>query len=203
MSNQNSTEAAPSRHSISSDRSDKDHQPGVSPPLGPGQEEKLDLEGNAMTTLSMPVAAYRHDRTTSDIDAKKSSTAREAVECATSPLHVDTTHIPAAGPIPYARQSPDGVISMLDRTHSLGYLTPANEEADPLLLRSKVVDAEQVLRRRPSHTRKAGKSVKRYYEKQNLLIENLLKPISKHAAEDADEAERASQMVRLSMKSTH
>jgi divalent metal cation (Fe/Co/Zn/Cd) transporter len=195
---QNATEAAP-RHSISSEHSNRDHQPGVSPPLGPGEDQKLDLEGNpsnlAMTSLSMLPAARLSDRIIKDSDATGTSTARAAIDCATSPLHVDTTPIPAAGPMPYFRHSPDGGASILERTQSLGYLTPANEEADPLLLRSKVVEVEQELRRRPSHSRRGDKKVKKYYEKQNLLIENLLKPISKHASDDDEETEKASGMV--------
>lgn len=183
------------RASIHSENSKENHQPGISPPLGPGQDGNLDLEGNAvnvaMTTLNMPTAMQG----SRDFDMTGKSTA-VAIDTATSPLHVDTTQIPAAGMVPYGRPSPDGAMSM-SNSYGPAFLTPANEEADPLLLRSKVVDTDQVLRRRPSHSRKAGKQVKMYYEKQNLLIENLLKPISKHAAEDEDATEKASNMVQF------
>lgn len=195
-SGENAPRRSMDRASILSANSNEGHQPGVSPPIGPGQDEQLDLEGNpvnvAMTTLNMPPALLGR-RENSSVASKSTVI---AIDTATSPLHVDTTQIPAAGYVPYGRPSPDGAMSN-SNSYGPGFLTPANEEADPLLLRSKVVDTDQVLRRRPSHSRKAGKKVKMYYEKQNLLIENLLKPIAKHAAEDEDATEKASSMVQF------
>lgn len=154
------------------------HQPGVSPPLGPGREEQLDLEGNPVSILNMPAAARLAP-----------SPSPKGVDVA---LQVDTTHIPSAGPVPDPRLSPDG----MSIGNSYAWLTPATEEADPLLLRSRVVDADHELRRRPSHNRRTNKKVKKYYERQNELIENLLKPIAKHASDGEDDAEQAGAMVR-------
>lgn len=118
------------------------------------------------------------------------------MDSATSPLRVDMTSIPPASILPHL--SPEGAFSIND-AYQMGFLTPAADggEADPLLLRSRVVNADHELRRRGSKGRRTDKRLRNYYERQNLHIENLLKPISKHASEKNDEDEAASKMVRL------
>lgn len=116
------------------------------------------------------------------------------LDSATSPLRVDMSTIPPVSIIP--QRSPEGTFSV-GEAYAMGHLTPANEESDPLLLRSRVVNTEHELRRRPSKGRRADKRVRSYYERQNTLIENLLKPIAKHASEDEDEVEAASGMVQF------
>lgn len=115
-------------------------------------------------------------------------------DMATSPLHLDMSKLPYTSFIP--QRSPEGTFSLND-VYNRGYLTPLNEESDPLLLRSRLVNAENELRRRPSKGRRIDKRLKTYYERQNLLIENLLKPIAKHASDDADDTESASKMVKF------
>ena len=77
-----------------------------------------------------------------------------------------------------------------------GGMTPGYEEADPLLLRSKLVD-ESDLRRRPTNAgKKADKDVKKFYEDQNEHIERLLKPM--HAHKQSDEDDRRDAAIKVS-----
>lgn len=179
------TTAAPTSGSPPSSP-DAAHQPGTSPPLNTTELDNVDLEKSDKAKLDRRLSATGA-LATADAGAS-TATSSEPL-----PLRVDLSNIEPAGSDPAPRLSPENAMS-INEAYAMGYLTPANEAADPLLLRSRVVN-EQELRRRPSKGHFKDKKIKKHYEKQNALIENLLKPISKHASENEDEAEAASKMV--------
>lgn len=201
------------------------HRPGISPPLSFTEESQVDIEhiasnhspkrsdvwptsprtrekqkmdeGHVQESVLSAAAASLTNATVRPGAEGKSSHGEKSnawLDSATSPLHLDTTKVPPVNIIPHL--SPEGTFSIND-AYTMGYITPAAEESDPLLLRSKMVNTDQELRRRPSKGRRTEKKIRNYYEKQNTLIENLLKPIAKHAKEDEDEAEAANGMVKF------
>ncbi len=98
-----------------------------------------------------------------------------------------------------------GNSAQLDRSMSqgvapdLGATTPGYEETDPLLLRSKVVNEQEIRRRVSGKGKRAEREVAKFYETQNSHIHNLLKPMSKHASEDAEDREGAALKVRIAV----
>ncbi|MCO5596165.1 hypothetical protein L7F22_050225 [Adiantum nelumboides] len=218
---------AETRSRSGSVQSDEQHRPGVSPPLSLTEENQVDIEHVASNfspqrsasiwptsphsrekqkqkmedvrlpeaALSAAAASLTNAATRPGAEGKSHGEKQSAwLDSATSPLHLDTTKVPPVNIIPHL--SPEGTFSIND-AYAMGYITPASEESDPLLLRSKVVNADQELRRRPSKGRRTERKIRNYYEKQNTLIENLLKPIAKHAKDDEDEAEAANGMVKF------
>jgi len=134
------------------------HHPGVSPPLSPLDERDIELTAPIAAAAAAP-------RPVSPIETLQRTSSR----------HMASSH-PLA---PVLSQRSDG---------GAAPVTPAYEESDPLLLRSRLV-TEQDLRRRPSVStgRRAERKMKHFYDEQNLHIERLLKPMHQHASEDADE----------------
>lgn len=93
--------------------------------------------------------------------------------------------------------NPDLTRTMTAETsNALGPVTPMHEETDPLLLRSKVVNEQEIRRRVSGKGRKHEREVSKFYESQNSHIHNLLKPMSQHASEDAAERDSAALRVR-------
>lgn len=84
-------------------------------------------------------------------------------------------------------------------SNGFGPVTPSSEETDPLLLRSKVVNEQEIRRRVSGKGRKAEREVARFYETQNSHINNLLKPMAKHASDDAEDREGAALKVRIAV----
>ncbi|PWN44525.1 hypothetical protein IE81DRAFT_364798 [Ceraceosorus guamensis] len=159
------------------------HQPGVSPPLSPVNERDIEL--------SAPLPVFRsHERPPSpEMQLRRGSASAHTP----APLHeaelsqgASFGHAPSAYPPP----APSTV---------LGAITPGTEEADPLLLRSRLV-SDTDLRRRPSQAkggRKAEKRMREFYDEQNLHIERLLKPMHQHASEDAEEMASVGRSVKF------
>ncbi|KDN52511.1 hypothetical protein K437DRAFT_254095 [Tilletiaria anomala UBC 951] len=81
----------------------------------------------------------------------------------------------------------------------LGPVTPSHEETDPLLLRSRVVNEQEIRMRVSGKGRKLEKAVSRFYETQNSHINNLLKSMAQHASDGADERNRNALKVRIAV----
>ncbi|KAH0445918.1 hypothetical protein IEQ34_025248 [Dendrobium chrysotoxum] len=185
----------------SSDALDIDLEKADSPetgtlPLSPksmGKQRASHVEPNSFSAARASSTAAAN-RPRAGTDEFTTANTRDFLDSATSPLNVDMRKIPPINIIPHL--TPAGTFTM-DDAYNMGHLSPPNEESDPLLLRSKVVNTEQELRRRPSKGRRADGKVRNYYERQNTLIENLLKPIAKHASEDEEETAAANKMVKF------
>ncbi|PWN52303.1 hypothetical protein IE53DRAFT_405218 [Violaceomyces palustris] len=98
----------------------------------------------------------------------------------------DTTSAPFSPPYPN-----------LDTT--LSHTTPSQEETDPLLLRSRLVEENEVRRRHSGKGRKIERDIKRFYQAQNEHIERLLKPMSKHASDQAQDKQSSALKVKIAI----
>jgi hypothetical protein len=105
------------------------------------------------------------------------------------------SHMEAGGQGPHLRKT----YSQGTSIGGFGAVTPTHEETDPLLLRSKVVNEQEIKRRVSGKGRKAEREVARFYETQNSHINNLLKPMAKHASEDAEDREGAALKVKIAV----
>lgn len=147
-----------------------DHQPGVSQPESPVDARDDDIE------LSLPPAAASKGKSR----AMDLSTAMPDAQPGSNfpALQPQYSHASAIGPAP---------------------ITPGSEEADPLLLRSRLVD-ETDLRRRPTKAgRKAKRDVASFYEAQNSHIQNLLKPLHEHSRDDEEAREDNALKVKFAI----
>ncbi|CAD6957765.1 unnamed protein product [Tilletia caries] len=91
-----------------------------------------------------------------------------------------------------------------DRRSSVGGIsfgnpvTPRDEPTDPLLLRSRLV-ADNDLRRRGGKGKRTDGRINEFYNTQNSHIENLLKPMAKHATDGEEEREGAALKVKIAI----
>ena len=122
---------------------------------------------------------------------------------------------PAPAPLP-AQEDADGKLTAPDtnaaaagpsrsRASSIGYgglgTTPGNEDTDPLLLRSRLVEESEVRRRHSGKgkNKRSERQIRDFYEAQNEHIERLLKPISAHADEDKQDRESSALKVKIAV----
>ncbi|UZJ51196.1 hypothetical protein CBS101457_000516 [Exobasidium rhododendri] len=170
------------RSTSAPDRDAEDHQPGVSPPLGPCQDGDIDLEGNVASVANRDLPIYTKTRLS--CQEKTSAFVESQTEVEGDQASISN----------HSRPTMDATQSVND-SQTYRYLTPDNEDADPYMLQKKVIDADQIPRRRPGQGRRVAKRIRKYYTKQNLLIESLLKPISQHASEKDDEIAKTKGIV--------
>ncbi|KAK0550010.1 hypothetical protein OC846_003844 [Tilletia horrida] len=78
-------------------------------------------------------------------------------------------------------------------------ITPRDEASDPLLLRHRLVADNDLRRRGGTKDKKKANRLNEFYTSQNSHIENLLKPMAKHASDDEDEKEGAALKVKIAI----
>jgi hypothetical protein len=190
----------PNRYSFGSgSNSNETNHPDLSDSPDP---EEVDLEGVVDSKLAANELNQSQETVSTDRNSSRSSNTckkldtkwkeESAAAAAPNPSIVGmTSDLEEKGIRPTHASCPPSFA----QSNILSHHIHAGEIADPLLLRSKIVDPSHVLRRRPRHSRKVTKGIKEYYEQQNILIENLLKPIEKHVSDEEEEMERASRMV--------
>ncbi|KAK0521400.1 hypothetical protein OC834_006684 [Tilletia horrida] len=121
------------------------------------------------------------------------------------PSRIFAEHLPAlVSPSDMATNEDLKRAELGDRRSSYGGLslgnpiTPRDEASDPLLLRHRLV-ADNDLRRRGGKGKKTNNRINDFYNSQNLHIENLLKPMAKHASDGEDERESAALKVKIAI----
>lgn len=171
------------------------HQPGVAPPLSPQnlRDEEIELTSPKAVAPrpASPVASLKRSGSENMYSAADKGKARAFEVGMDVPTFTST-----CGDAPELHRAISTSTSFA--MGGAGAMTPGYEEADPLLLRSKLVD-ESDLRRRPTKAgRKADKDVKKFYEDQNEHIERLLKPM--HAHTQSDEDDRRDAAIKVSLR---
>lgn len=166
----------------------EDHQPGVSPPLSPISTRDHERQVSPVEHIQ-PMTAIAPSK-----GKARTLPAADEDEIIAHPLDPSTTAAPGPSTdFPALSTAPSRI------SNAMGPATPAYEEADPLLLRSRLV-AESDLRRRPTNQgRRATKDVKDFYETQNSHIENLLKPLHVHGQQVDEDREGNQWRIRVAI----
>ena len=182
---------------------DHDHQPGQSPPLSPVDDRDIELTAPSPPALAhratpphRHASPHRKDITLDlNVGPSTSRLYTHPLQNSTNPEYQNPTLHRNQPPTPPDAQS---------QSQSQPPLTPGNEqehETDPLLLRSRLVQNADIRHRHANHKRgkKAEKMLRNFYQAQNEHIERLLKPMSKHAEEDAEDRQGAAFSVKVAI----
>ncbi|KAN0062169.1 hypothetical protein ACQY0O_005527 [Thecaphora frezii] len=113
----------------------------------------------------------------------------------TTPSHPLDAAVPAPATAPFSSYPPAA------RTYSSLRPIPTDQEADPLLLRSRLVEESEIRRRHSGNGRnkRAERMVRNFYSAQNQHINRLLKPMSKHAADHAHDLQASALRVKVAV----
>ncbi|TKY89945.1 hypothetical protein EX895_001243 [Sporisorium graminicola] len=225
-----------------------DHQPGLSPPLSPLDDQDIELTAptpaaarpatsssrRPISASSSPLPAHLksyHNNLGNDITVDvnigpSTSSAYARAQGSTAFHHAHKHHSHSSSPSPALVSEPlpsqqtdadadsklaapvDGAAAAPSRSRasSLSYggvapATPGNEDTDPLLLRSRVVEESEVRRRHSGKgkNKRSQRQIRDFYEAQNEHIERLLKPISEHADEDKQDRESSALKVKIAV----
>lgn len=218
------------------------HQPGLSPPLSPVDDQDIELTAPTLaatradvrrpaTAPSSPLPphlkSYQNNLgndITIDVNIGPSTSSAYARAQGSAAFHHAHKHhgrtsspSPARVSLPASHVDADGKLAApavdaktpapsRSRASSIGYggltlTTPGNEDTDPLLLRSRLVEESEVRRRHSGKgkNKRSERQIRDFYEAQNEHIERLLKPISAHADEDKQDRESSALKVKIAV----
>ncbi|CAO1632996.1 unnamed protein product [Jaminaea pallidilutea] len=176
----------------------RSHQSGTFAPVSPRHTGDEDIE------LDVPKAAVQLQGRRGSAFSQASQDSygtpglQDARETAVPPSWIALNEVSAGG-----RQ--DSVAPFeISRQVSLGgasFAVPprSSEDADPLLLRSRMVDESDLRRRTSGKGRRADRDMKRFYSDQNTHIERLLKPMHAHSQEGRDAQAGNALKVRIAV----
>ncbi|PWZ03677.1 hypothetical protein BCV70DRAFT_197881 [Testicularia cyperi] len=203
-----------------------EHHPGSSPPLSPVGEQDIELTAPARALgpvaarrISPPASVraaqggsdspyYKRDISIGLNVGPSTSSAFQRAQgvAADHQAHKGEEGRAQLHPNSASTDPAEDLSKTRSRASSLGYggltaMTPGNEDTDPLLLRSRVVEDSEIRRRHSGKGKgkRTERQIRDFYEAQNEHIERLLKPIAKHADEGKADRESSALKVKIAV----